>query len=637
MRAPSRVWLRLTSFVAFALCSAAAAGQQPSAPTGLPMALEFKRAYARGTRGADGAPTATYWQNRARYDLKARIDPATRLLYGQARIHYFNHSPDTLRSIVFHAYQDIYRRNKGNFGFRRYPLHEKLGEGIQYDYVIAAGDSVNLTNRRQAQYGGTHYAVTLRRPLLPRDSVELQVAWRYRINDDGGREGAFDSTSYFVAYWYPEIAVYDDIDGWDRVLYDGPAEFYHDLSDYTVEIEAPSTFLVWASAPLLNAADIYPERIRQRLDQARTSTTAVTIVDSADHAAGLGLRSNRWRYRAQGYPDFAFALSDHFVWQAGSYTDSVGRFELHSAYHPRSREFRSVIESQRRSLKIFHTRFPAQPFPYRHFVVFNGSYGGGMEFPGMANNSNEEIEPDTPADQVAEAEVQASLGLTLHEMCHMYFPFLMGINEKKYAWMDEGMANFSDYFITLSDSQQRTNSVPFLAQQALGPMMIPTWSNGIIAGANSYTIASMSYAALYHMLGPAGYRQALSTYVNTWKGKHPTPYDYFFTINRATGRDLNWFWRRWYFDWGYCEVELTSFDKNVLTLTNLGGRPVALQVEFTHADGSLTRQLVSPSVWEKSDVFTLKVKPRSPVVKARLLLAMRRDVDMTNNAWPRAK
>jgi len=258
-----------------------------------------------------------------------------------------------------------------------------------------------------------------------------------------------------------------------------------------------------------------------------------------------------------------------------------------------------------------------------------------MEFPGMANDGNVPINRRTPAEKVAEAEVKASLGLTLHEMCHMYFPFLMGIHEKKYAWMDEGMASFSEYFITRSDTDQFTGNAAGLGRLALGPMMIPTWSNGNVAGANSYTVGSMSHAALYHMLGPDGYRSALGTYMNTWKGKHPTPYDYFFTINRATGRNLDWFWRRWYFDWGYCDVEVTSFDKNVLTLTNLGGRPVALEVEFTHADGSKTTQPVSPAVWEKASVHTLRIKPKSPITKLRLLLATGLDTINSNNVWPR--
>jgi len=221
-------------------------------------------------------------------------------------------------------------------------------------------------------------------------------------------------------------------------------------------------------------------------------------------------------------------------------------------------------------------------------------------------------------------------------MCHMYFPFMMGINEKKYAWMDEGFASFSEFFIDQlfppGDWDQ-----PYLGSQRVLPVMVPSHvAEG--SGLNSYVIGSQSYIALYKLLGKEMFLKCLHAYMNDWKHKHPTPYDFMFTFNRVSGQDLNWFWNKWYFDWGYMDVGITSVKGTVVTIENKGGRPVAITVRVTFSDGTSVDEEVKPSVWKNSSIYNHKVNAGKKKIKSiRLEVPVSGDADAGNNVWEVSK
>jgi hypothetical protein len=603
------------------------------AQTDLYMPVEFRKAYENGTRSWDGKVGANYWQNRSIYKLKATIDPATRLLKGEAEITYFNNSPDSIRNPVFHAYHDFYKPNSKKAGFFAGGHgSEDPHAGMVIESLKVNGEVVDLKDRNQAIYRGTNYQVRLKKPLPPGASMKLEFKWNYVIPGEGfERSGAIDPTSFFVAYWYPEMSVLDDVDSWDRVVYDAATEFYHDYSDYEVQITAPDNFTVWASVAADNPGEVYSQTILDRLAKAKTSTEPVNILTEAEfrkEASG----TKTWKYTAKNFPDFAFAMSDHFVWDAASYKDKEGEFSIHTAYPPTSTGFKSVLATIQESLKIFHNDFPRYPFPYRNFTIFNGLKGGGMEFPGMANDQENTGAIYTRFLGREVTDFEANLGLTLHEMCHMYFPFLMGINEKKYAWMDEGHASFSSYFIPELFNQGNRDQ-PWLAGQRVLPMLTPSYQmEG--SGMNSYTVGSRSYQALYKLLGKDMFLKCLNAYMDEWKYKHPTPYDFFFTFNRVSGQDLNWFWNNWYINWGYMDLGIRSVANDKIVIANEGGRALPFTLKITFADGTESTTEFTPVVWKNSKAYSHVMKGNKKAIKqVDLVIEFGGDADGKNNVW----
>jgi hypothetical protein len=597
------------------------------------MPIEFQRAYKEGTRKMDGSVSPTYTQNRSVYKIKASVDPHTKLLKGVASITYFNNNVDTVRNPTFHTYHDYYKptsRKAGFFSRGESSFHNH--KGVIINKITVDGEVVDLGNEEQAVYGGTNYTIRLKKPLPPKAALQLTIEWQYEIPGKGfERSGAIDSTSMFIAYWYPEMAVLDDIDYWDRIVYDAATEFYHDYSDYEVELTVPDNFMVWASVAPDNAQEVYSTTIQQRLARARSSKEPVTIYGESDfRKSATGTAT--WKFKASDFPDFSFALSDHFRWDARSYSDAMGEYFINVAYPVNHPEFGAVLESIAQSLNVFHTRFPVYPFPYNYFTIFNGLQGGGMEFPGMAND--QEISGTMMEQWTGKktSDAEAQLGLTLHEMCHMYFPFMMGINEKKYAWMDEGFASFSDYFIDQLFPPGNWDQ-PYLGSQRVLPIMVPSHiAEG--SGLNSYTIGSQSYIALYHLLGKDVFLKCLHAYMNEWKHKHPTPYDFMFVFNRVSGQDLNWFWNKWYFDWGYMDVGITGVKGNVITLENKGGRPVYFQLLVTFTDDTSFTEEVNPAVWKSNKVYNHKANAGKKKIKSvQVVVPLSSDANAGNNMW----
>lgn len=600
---------------------------------GIYMPLEFQRAYEKGTRKKDGTVPASYWQNRSHYQIEATVNPATKLLEGKAKITYYNNSPDTLKSATFHVYHDYYKLNAKRSGFFGSTDQDHLEhKGMVIEHLIIEQDTIDISNRRQVTYRGTNYSVRLKNPLPSKSSMDIEIHWNYIIPGEGfERSGAIDSTSMFIGYWYPEMAVIDDIDGWDRITYDAATEFYHDFSDYEVSITVPDNFTVWASVDPNNPEEVYSPLIREQLDQARKSDKPINILTESDFRETASSTST-YKYNAENFPDFAFALSDHYLWDAQRYVDDVGEFFIQTAYPANHPEFASVLPTIGKSLDIFHNTFPVYPFPYQHFTIFNGLQGGGMEFPGMANNQ------EIPSDMVEEyygikmTDEEASLGLTLHEMAHMYFPFMMGIHEKKYAWMDEGFANFTGTFIDPFTPYENTDQ-RYLGSQSAVPVMVPSYEHAY-SGLNAYTIGSAAYMALYKLLGREQFLEAMQAFMDEWKYKHPTPYDYMYTFDRVTGKDLDWFWMKWYFDWGYIDIGIEEVDGKNITVQNKGGRPVGFNILMTLEDGTIVEEEINPSVWKNAAQYQHDISSKSqPIVKVELIVPPFGDALADNNIW----
>ena len=433
------------------------------------------------------------------------------MIEGSESINYYNNSPDSLSEIVIRLYQNFYKNNSA----RNFPISsESITEGIELRRVEINNQPINLDDNSRVSSTSTNLIIVLDEKIGPNSSVNLEIDWRFTIA--GGtpiRAGMYDSTTFFIAYWYPQIAVYDDIDGWDKIDFNGEQEMYNDFNNYDVEIEVPDKFLIWATGVLQNAKDILSDSVLTKFETAKTSEEVINVVTTKDYEYKKQILSGReinsWHFKAENVTDFAFGCSDHYLWDAVSLKpdeDSDSQVLISAAYSPDSKDFYDVAKIAKDAIDYFSDDLPGVTYPYPTFNIFNGGRGG-MEFPMIINDESN-------------STIAGTVGLTSHEAAHTYFPFYMGINEKKYAWMDEGMAVMLPIKFQMqvewNDPIARnvTGYADFAGQELEMPPMIPS----ILLRGTSYRIASYQRAGLaYHylqeFLGEDTFRSALQEYM----------------------------------------------------------------------------------------------------------------------------
>jgi hypothetical protein len=389
---------------------------------------EIKQAYEKGTRSYDGQPGPNYWQNTVDYQIEVEVFPAEKKLAGTESITYYNNSPGELDVLVIRLYHDAFR--KANARANRVNPDD-ITEGVMIDSLSVDGNKLNVSNPQLVRRQGTNLIVQLPQPIESGGNINVGIAWSQQIPVTTIRTGAYDETSFFLAYWYPQVAVYDDVFGWDLLSYDFSTEFYNNLGNYDVTIKAPSNFTVLSTGELQNAQEILSAEHLERYQKAKTATEKVQIISPEDLEAGVKHSSDSWHYTASEVADFAFCLSDHYCWDAAS-QKVEDRQVLISSYYPAriAQQAEMVTSNQQKMMKHFSEDIPGIPYPYPEFTTFiQGIPGGGMEYPMMANNGG------------------PGLGVTVHEMFHTYFPMYVRVNEKRFAWMDEGWADFTTSFL----------------------------------------------------------------------------------------------------------------------------------------------------------------------------------------------
>ncbi len=591
------------------------------------------RAYQKGTRSFDGTPGPAYWQNRATYRMRVSVEPKQRRLSGEAIIVYYNQSPDTLRLLRFKLAADRYR--KGSLRDDDVDPND-VGEGVRIEQLAINGRSFpekNQTRRR------TFLDVSLQsRPLLPGDSASIAVRWSYTLpaNPRATRECVCDPTTFFIPYWYPQVAVYDDIRGWAGTPYSGQQEFYHDFADYDVAITFPKGYMVWATGEWQNAADLLMPSYLERFQRAHRSDTVISIFSEDDLKRGEVFRrakKHTFHYRALGVPDFAFAASDHYRWDATSVLvdSTTGRRTLVSAaYNPTSRDFYRVARIAADGIRLMSTWMPGYPFPYPSMTVFNGN--DGMEYPMMVNDAS--VSPADPTN------------LTVHEVAHTYFPFMMGINEQEYAWMDEGWASFFDFLLADSLTGRKSNLRGYAIAAGndfdVPPMVRSSFLRSPAYGIASYSRPQSAYLVLLDQLGYDTFHQCMVEYMNRWKGKHPTPYDFFFTWNQVSGQNLNWLWKPWFFEWGYPDIAIRSVERDsaaqqdAITVERVGNLPIPIHLTLTYSDRSQEHIHLRADVWKDGRTScVVRAAVGKTVERAELGHRTIADSDRTNNSWKR--
>ena len=568
-----------------------------AAAQALYMPRDIKAAFDKGTRAPDGRPGPRYWQNRARYDITVQAAPPARDIRGRETITYFNNSPDTLKQVVLRLLLNIHRPGVARDADAS-PNY--LTTGLVIDTLQVGGSPARPFPTDQGL--GTVQSVRLPRTLAPRDSVKFTIAWHFPVSIESGREGMIDPTTYFLAYFYPRIAVYDDYAGWDRLPFVDSKEFYNDFNDYTLRVQVPANYIVWATGTLQNPRQVLQPAAAKRLARSMTSDAVIHVATAADLAKNTITAqqpTNTWVWTARDISDVTFGLSNHYVWDAASVVvdaKAKRRASVQAAYADSTVDFRQSVKNAQYALGWFSNpgNWPGVAYPFPKMTAFQGF--ADMEYPMMVNDSPQE---DPKFAQFVQD----------HEIAHTYFPFYMGINESRYAFMDEGWATTFELLIGRSENGTEA------ADKAYKQFRVNRWINDrssvqdlpIITpsselrggyGNNAYGKPSLSYLALKDMLGDALFKKALHEFMDRWHGKHPIPWDYFNSMNSATGQDLNWFFNNWFFTNGYIDLAVAPVTGPAITVQNIGGFAVPFDVAVEYTDGSRETLHQSPAVWQ---------------------------------------
>ncbi|HET7187290.1 MAG TPA: M1 family metallopeptidase [Gemmatimonadaceae bacterium] len=628
-------FVRLTTFAILGLL---ASPELASAQDSLYMPRAVAQAYRNGTRAKNGKPGPKYWQNRARYEITVTARPPDRTVRGTERILYVNDSPDTLRNASIRLFLNIHKPGATRDGGAS---PDYLTSGVHVDAFSVNGqvhpwgdDTRTLTVKR----------VMLPAALLPHDSVRLSIDWHYEISREGNREGMIDSTTWFLAYFYPRVAVYDDYNGWDTMPFTDTQEFYSDFNDYDVTLNVPANYVVWGTGTLTNASAVLQPAVLARFQQSMTSDSTIHVATLDDVRARRVTAAgpvNAWHFSARHIPDVAFNLRDHYVWDAGSVLvdDATRRrASVQAAYNDTAADYHHMVQYGRHALDWLSHNWPGVPYPYEKTTVVQGP--AGMEYPMMANDE-------------AYADTVFSRFVAEHEIAHTYMPFYMGINESRYAFMDEGWATTFEYLIGTADLGKERATKAFQEFRVnrwindpspLQDLPIITPADALHGGAygnNAYGKPALGYLALKDMLGDSLFRTALHGYMDRWNGKHPIPWDFFNSVNDLTGRDLNWFWNRWFFSNGYIDRAIADVRKTgrryAVTLDNIGGMPAPVDVVATWADGSTDTYHQTSAIWQTNARRAVVNLPAQKVLRSLALSGgIWVDADSTNDHWPRA-
>jgi len=596
------------------------------AQTSLPIPVNIKKAFDKGTRSMDGKPGKNYWQNHAVYHIDVDFFPDTRLVKGTVHINYTNNSPDTLKEILFKLYPNIYKKGSSRLMSIK---DEDATDGVSIE-KLSVGEEV--LPARSYRINGTDMSVRSK-PLPPGQSVKFTIGYAYTLNKQSHiRTGQVEEGAYFIAYFFPRIAVYDDIDGWNRNPYLGTQEFYNDFCDFTTAITVPAKYIVWATGDLTNSNDIFTEKYQHRIDLAEGKSDYINIIDSNDIKEGhitKGTGFNTWMFEAKHVTDAVFALSDHYIWQSSSVLvdQKLGRrTRVDAVFNPKHKDYFNVAADAHKTVDAMSYRFPKWPFPYSHETVFDGL--DQMEYPMMVN--------DNPVEDRAE-----SIELTDHEIFHTMFPFYMGINETKYGWMDEGWATIGEWLIspmidtTLVDEYGISAVETTAGNEIDMPITtLTTQEYGISMFINSYPKPAMGYLFAKDMLGDDLFYKGLHNYFRNWNGKHPIPMDFFNSMNEGSGKNLNWFWKRWFFEGGIPDLAIAKVSGRQITIQSKGTKPLPVDITITYADNSTEKIHRSIAVWEKGNTSVqLTASSTKKIKQVKLGSTYTPDSNKKDNVW----
>jgi hypothetical protein len=517
----------------------------------IPLTNMIRRAFEAGTRDSTGTPGANYWQLEADYVIDARLDPSMGIVTARETVEIRNNSADSLDIIVLRLDQNVFRAD----AVRARSLNDVTG-GSVVSAISLDGEAIDLTARPpQRRRGGpppgppemnyvvglntTSATIALKDAIAPHSSATLDIEWSFDVpTADGGRGlrmGAWGDSLFQVAQWYPQVAKYDDLRGWDTEPYLGSSEFYNNFGRFEVRIDVPAGFTVGATGVLQNPEEVLSSQTLERLSHVMESDETRTIVGEEDFGPGTATADGErlvWHFVADYVNDFAWATSSQYVWKATRVAipgaETIPFYWMYLPGH--AAQYEGADLRGRHALQFYSDLW--MPYAFPQLTMVDGP-DTGMEYPMF---------------------IMSALGAEDHEIGHEWWPMMVGTNETWYGFMDEG---FNQYMNVLSSADRR--GVPPVLDgrgQSYGrisgneqeaPLMWNANYGGPMYGFQAYSKAPLMLSMLGGIVGDHEVQRAMSEYAHTWRFKHPSPWDYMFFMNAALERDLGWFWYYWLF------------------------------------------------------------------------------------------
>ncbi len=656
-RSPSsfreRVMTRYAVLVLLAALTQSAAAQQtvatlPVADTSIfaPLVLPTANVYRTGS----GRPGVNYWQNRADYDIAATLDTATKSVSATMTMRYTNNSPDTLTYLWLQTEQNAFKANSLNSLI--FPQDSRFGaRGFEGGYVfdrveqVAPGARANAPSRKLKVTVRDHETVTkviLAEPLAPGKSTSLEIAYHFAVPEHGADRMGHDGPLFEIAQWYPRIAVYDDVRGWNTEPYLGQGEFYLDFGNYNLAITVPAGYIVAATGALTNGAQVLTPTQVARLAKAAKSDTVIRIVTAEELASGAARPRTSgtmtWKFASKNVRDAVWAASPEYQWDASSWKGIMA----YAYYRPKAAaNWSDAADQSRMSIKEYSERWFQYPWP--HISAIEGPISG-MEYPMIAMEAQGE-------------DVYDLYNVVTHEIGHMWFPMIVASNERVRMWQDEGFNTFINTFSEAlrypekGDQMARAKGERDIIEQVMKagadkPIDIgPDRINPQLLGISAYLKPSVGLQQLrQEILGPETFDEAFREYIRRWAYKHPTAADFYRTMEDAAGRRLDWFWRGWFvenarYDQSIDAVQ-TRMNGDTTQVTAIYGNKargvLPIRARFTFSDGSTQEFNYPAEVWSTNSVrylrrysFVGKTPTKVEIDPDGRLV----DFDRSNNTW----
>ena len=602
-------------------------------------------------RAATGEPGPDYWQNRVDYRIDAKMDEEAKQVSATVTISYTNNSPQQLPFLWLQLDQNLF--SKDSRGQAKMPAtgRSRYGDASsEFDggYKIKSVQLINGTVSSKADYlvNDTRMQVRLSKALAAKGGkLQLKIEYSYTVPEYGADRTGILATKngniFAIAQWFPRMCVFDDVRGWNTDPYLGASEFYCEYGNFDVSITAPSAMIVAASGELQNPQEVLTPQQLQRYNQAKQSDKTVMIRDSADvtNPASRPSRSTvTWKYKLTNARDFAWAASRSFIWDAARMNLPDGKKGLAMSVYPVESNGQNAWSRSTEYTKASIENYSKRWFPYPYYSAVNVAANiGGMEYPGIVFCGYR-------------SRTAGLWGVTDHEFGHTWFPMIVGSNERRYGWMDEGFNTFINGIAAEDFNNGEYYRKPGSAQKSRlfgkGMESVLNTPDGMMErniGSLLYAKPGFALTLLRNeILGQDRFDYAFKKYIRDWAYKHPTPWDFFRSIENGAGEDLAWFWKSvfietYQLDQAVTKVEYRNNDpKNgaLVTIENLQQMAMPVTVEYTTAAGKTGRLKLPVEIWQSTGTWKFALPTTESVTMVVLdpdkILP---DMDPENNTW----
>lgn len=600
------------------------------------------------TRAATGEPNVGYWQNRADYQINVSLNDSTNEIKGSVIITYKNNSPHFLPFLWLQLDQNLF--DKDSRGQARMPVGQRSRYGDANTSFVGGYklSDVKVENEK-ADYiiSDTRMQIRLPKSVKPGgDVIKIKIDYSFTLPKYGADRCGILSTKngdiYAVAQWYPRMCVFDDVQGWNTNPYLGPSEFYLEYGDFNFNITAPASHIVVASGELQNPAEVLTTIQIKRLEEARNSDKTVMIrtdKEVTDPSSRPKEKTLTWKFKMQNARDVSWASSKAFIWDAARMNLPNGKKGLAQSVYPVEAKGNSkwgrATEFTKGSIENYSKRWLPYPYPVATNVASNVS---GMEYPGIVfcgSNSGG----------------KGLWGVTDHEFGHTWFPMIVGSNERKYGWMDEGFNTFINTIASqdfnngeFKDDDSKENIIPYI----FGPnsesiFNTPDAMKEANIGATLYYKPGYGLELLRNnILGPDRFDYAFREYIKRWAYKHPTPWDFFHTMDNAAGEELSWFWKGWFVENYKLDQAILSvtYDRSmpsngaIVTLANLQQMAMPVLLSYETKSGIKGTKELPVEIWNNTATFKVKLDTKEELKSVTIDEARQfPDVNFANNKW----